>query len=389
MRDAVIISSVRTPVGRCRGALASVPAHVLGAAAVREAVKRAKVDPARIDDVVFANLMNNEINNMGRMVALEAGLPISVGGITLDRQCAASLNALAYGAIQIMAGFADVIVAGGVESDSRRTYSMEKPEIAYSVAPPRFVDIHTSPDSIGNPSMGITAENVAARWKISRRELDEFAVRSHALATAAWAAGRYDDEVVPIEVKGPKGRVTVVDRDESVRADCTLETLSGLKPAFKPDGVVTAGNSSPMSDGGGAMVIVDRETAKSLGAEPMAVFRGYAVAGVDPNVMGIGPVAATEKLLRQQGLGVGDIDLWELNEAFASQSIACIRAIGMEPDRVNPNGGAIAIGHPLAGSGAVLVARTVRELKRRDLRRAVVTFCVGGGQGVAVLLERE
>ncbi len=389
MRDAVIISSVRTPVGRCRGALASVPAHVLGAAAVREAVKRAKVDPARIDDVVFANLMNNEINNMGRMVALEAGLPVSVGGITLDRQCAASLNALAYGAIQIMAGFADVIVAGGVESDSRRTYSMEKPEIAYSVAPPRFVDIHTSPDSIGNPSMGITAENVAARWKISRRELDEFAVRSHALATAAWAAGRFDDEVVPIEVKGPKGRVTVVDRDESVRADCTLDTLSGLKPAFKPDGVVTAGNSSPMSDGGGAMVIVDRETAKSLGAEPMAVFRGYAVAGVDPNVMGIGPVAATEKLLRQQGLGVGDIDLWELNEAFASQSIACIRTIGMEPERVNPNGGAIAIGHPLAGSGAVLVARTVRELKRRDLRRAVVTFCVGGGQGVAVLLERE
>jgi acetyl-CoA C-acetyltransferase len=389
MRDAVIISSVRTPVGRCRGALAPVPAHVLGAAAVREAVRRANIDPERIDDVVFANLMNNEINNMGRMVALEAGLPVSVGGITLDRQCAASLNALAYGAMQIMAGFADVIVAGGVESDSRRTYSLEKCETAYSVMPPRFVDIHTSPDRIGNPSMGITAENIAARWGIGRQEMDEFAVRSHRLAAEAWAAGRFDDEIVPIEVSGPKGTAVVVCRDESVRADCSLEQLAALRPAFKPDGLVTAGNSSPMSDGGGAMVIVDRDTARALGAEPLAVFRGYAVAGVDPNVMGIGPVAAVGKLLAQSGLAVADIDLWELNEAFAAQSIACIRDIGMDIDKVNPNGGAIAIGHPLAGSGAVLVARTVREMRRRDLGRAVVTFCVGGGQGVAVLLERD
>jgi len=389
MRDAVIISSVRTPVGRCRGALAPVPAHVLGAAAVREAVRRANIDPERIDDVVFANLMNNEINNMGRMVALEAGLPVSVGGITLDRQCAASLNALAYGAMQIMAGFADVIVAGGVESDSRRTYSLEKCETAYSVMPPRFVDIHTSPDRIGNPSMGITAENIAARWGIGRQEMDAFAVRSHRFAAEAWAAGRFDDEIVPIEVKGPKGTAVVVGRDESVRADCSLEQLAALRPAFKPDGLVTAGNSSPMSDGGGAMVIVDRDTARALGAEPLAVFRGYAVAGVDPNVMGIGPVAAVGKLLVQNGLAVADIDLWELNEAFAAQSIACIRDIGMDIDKVNPNGGAIAIGHPLAGSGAVLVARTVREMRRRDLGRAVVTFCVGGGQGVAVLLERD
>lgn len=389
MREAVLISSVRTPVGRCRGALAPVPAHVIGAAAVREAVRRANIDPERIDDVVFANLMNNEINNMGRMVALEAGLPISVGGITLDRQCAASLNALAYGAIQIMAGFADVIVAGGAESDSRRTYSLEKCETAYSVMPPRFVDIHTSPDRIGNPSMGITAENIAERWKISRQEMDEFALRSHRLAAAAWAAGRFDDEIAPIEVKGSKGKTSVVDRDESVRADCTLEQLAALRPAFKPDGLVTAGNSSPMSDGGGAMVLVDRDTARAMGAEPLAVFRGYAVAGVDPNIMGIGPVAAVGKLLARAGLAVGDIDLWELNEAFAAQSLACIRDIGMDPEKVNPNGGAIAIGHPLAGSGAVLVARTVREMRRRDLGRAVVTFCVGGGQGVAVLLERD
>lgn len=387
MREAVIISAVRTPVGRCRGALAAVPAHMLGAAAVREAVKRAGVDPERIDDVIFANLMNNEINNMGRMVALEAGLPISVGGITLDRQCAASLNALAYGAIQIMAGFADVIVAGGVESDSRRTYSLEKCDTAYSVMPPRFVDIHTSPDAIGNPPMGITAENIAKRWKLTRAELDLFAVRSHALASAAWHAGRFADEVVPITVPLGKGKTATVDRDESVRADCTPESLAKLRPAFLADGVVTAGNSSPMSDGGGAVVIVDRDTAKSLGAQPMAVVRGYAVAGVDPNIMGIGPVAAVAKLLKKHDLEVADIDLWELNEAFAAQSLACIRDIGMDLAKVNPNGGAIAIGHPLAGSGAVLVARTVREMQRRALRRAVITFCVGGGQGVAVLLE--
>ncbi|MDC7784364.1 thiolase family protein [Rhodoplanes sp. TEM] len=389
MREAVIVSAVRTPVGRCRGSLASVPAHVLGAAVVAEAVKRTGLDPERIDDVIFANLMNNEINNMGRMVALEAGLPISVGGVTLDRQCAASLNALAYGAIQIMAGFADVIVAGGAESDSRRTYSLEKCDTAWSVTPPRWVDIHTSPDRIGNPSMGVTAETVAARYGLTRRELDAFSVRSHVLAAAAWDAGRFDDEVVPITVDAGKGRTVVVARDESVRADCTVETLAALRPCFVENGIVTPGNSSPMSDGGGAMVVTSRETAQSLGLAPMAVFRGYAVAGVDPNVMGIGPVAAVAKLMRRTGLAVADVDLWELNEAFASQSLACIRDIGMDLDKVNPNGGAIAIGHPLAGSGAVLVARTVREMERRDLHRAVVTFCVGGGQGVAVLLERD
>jgi len=389
MREAVIVSAVRTPVGRCRGALAPVPAHILGAAAVRAAVKRTGIDPARIDDVIFANLMNNEINNMGRMVALEADLPLSVPGITLDRQCAASLNALAYGAIQIMAGFADVIVAGGVESDSRRTYSLEKAEVAYSVAPPKFADIHTAPDRIGHVTMGITAENVARKYGFSRRELDEFAVRSHALAAAAWDAGRFDDALVPIEVDLGKGRTATVRRDECVRADCTIETLAALRPAFIPDGLVTAGNSSPMSDGAGAMVIMEREAAEAEGLDILAIFRGYSVAGVDPNVMGLGPIAAVDKLLKRAGLGVADIDLWELNEAFAAQALACIRDIGMPIERVNPNGGAIALGHPLAGTGAILAAKTVDEMRRRSLANAVISFCVGGGQGVAVLLTRE
>ncbi|WP_413733031.1 thiolase family protein [Sodalis sp. RH20] len=389
MRDAVIVSAVRTPVGKCRGVLAAVPAHILGALTVREAVARANIEPESIDDVIFANLMNNEINNMGRMVALEAGLPVSVPGITLDRQCAASLNALAYGAIQIAAGFADVIVAGGVESDSRRTWQLEKNDSAYAVQPPRFVDIHTSPDSLGNPPMGITAENVAARYGLSRRQLDEFALRSHRLAGAAWQAGRFEEQIVPVPVTDKKGRQTQVSRDEPLRTDCSLDALASLRPSFKQDGVVTAGNSSPMSDGAGAMVLMERSLAEKNGHAILGVFRGYAAAGVDPNLMGLGPVPATAKLLKQAGLAVGDIDLWELNEAFAAQSLACIREIGMDPARVNPNGGAIALGHPLAGTGAILTAKTLYEMKRRNLDKAVIAFCVGGGQGVAVLLTRN
>ncbi|MGE4528088.1 MAG: acetyl-CoA C-acyltransferase, partial [Rhodospirillaceae bacterium] len=258
---------------------------------------------------------------------------------------------------------------------------------AYSVQPPKFVDIHTAPDSVWHVSKGITAENVARKYGIGREELDLFSERSHRLAAKAWDAGIFDAQIVPVEVKGRKG-VNVVTRDESVRPDCSVETLSKLRPAFLPDGIVTAGNSSPMSDGAGAMVIMERALAEKAGLEVMAVFRGYAAAGVDPKIMGVGPVAATAKLLRQTGCRVKDVDLWELNEAFASQSIACIRDIGMDIDKVNPNGGAIAIGHPLAGTGAILTAKTVYEMKRANLDKAVITFCVGGGQGVAVLLTR-
>jgi acetyl-CoA C-acetyltransferase len=388
MKEAVIVSAVRTPIGRCRGVLAPVPAHVLGALAVKETVRRIGIAPESIDDVIFANLMNNEINNMGRMVALEAGLPISVPGITLDRQCAASLNALAYGAIQIMAGFAETVVVGGVESDSRRTWSLEKTETAYSVQPPRFVDIHTSPDRLGNPSMGITAENIARRYGLKRNEVDEFSLRSHQLAAAAWKAGRFDEQIVPVSLPVKKGREIVIQNDESVRADCSLAALAALRPSFCDDGMVTAGNSSPMSDGAGALVVMERSLAEKNGLDILAVFRGYAAAGVDPNLMGLGPVPATAKLLQQTHLSVKDIDLWELNEAFAAQSLACIQEIGMDPDRVNPNGGAIALGHPLAGSGAILATKAVYDLRLRNLNTAVVTFCVGGGQGVAVLLTR-
>jgi acetyl-CoA acetyltransferase family protein len=305
MKEAVIVSAARTPIGRCRGSLAPVPAHILGALAVKEAVKRARINPENIDDVIFANLMNNEINNMGRMVALEAGLPISVPGITLDRQCAASLNALAYGAIQIMAGFAKTIVVGGVESDSRRTWCLEKTDVSYSVQPPSFVDIHTSPDRLGNPSMGITAENIAKRYSFTRKELDEFSLRSHHLATKAWDAKRFDEQIIPVSYFDKKKTEIIIRKDESVRADCTLDSLSALRPCFLSDGIVTAGNSSPMSDGAGALVIMERSLAEAQRLPILAVFSGYAAAGVDPNYMGLGPIPATAKLLDQTGLSVG------------------------------------------------------------------------------------
>ncbi|MGB9661890.1 MAG: thiolase family protein [Moorellaceae bacterium] len=388
MREAVIVSAVRTPVGRCRGVLAPVPAHELGALVVREAVRRAGINPEEIDEVIFANLMNNEINNMARMVLLSAGLPMSVPGITLDRQCAASLNAIAYAAILIQAGYADIIVAGGVESDSRRCYVMEKPVQAYQVAPPQWAVIHTAPGEL-NVTMGMSAENVAEKFGITRRECDEFALLSHRKATKAWEAGYFDEQIVPVEVTQEKGKKVVVTRDECVRPDTSMEDLSALPPVFKKDGIVTAGNSSPMSDGAGAVVVMEKEKAKALGLEIMAKVKGYAAAGVDPRIMGIGPIAATQKLFRLTGMTMKDIDLIELNEAFASQAIACIRELNIDMEKLNVNGGAIALGHPLAGTGAILTAKMVYELKRRGLQTGLISFCAGGGQGVSVILERE
>lgn len=389
MREAVIVAAVRTPVGKCRGALAAIPAHELGALVVKEAVKRAKIDPAKIDDVIFGNLMNNEVNNMARMVSLAAGLPITVPAITIDRQCPSSLNAFAYAAILIQGGYGDIIVAGGVESDSRRTYTMEKPSTAYQVMPPRWSEVTTTPLEMGNPSMGITAENLAEQYKISRQECDEFAVTSHQKAAKAWDAGYFEGQYIPVEVSLGKGKKVIFAKDEPLRPETSLESLSTLRPVFKKDGVVTAGNSSPMSDGAGAVVVMEKEMAKSLGLEILAKFKAYAAAGVDPHIMGIGPVAATRKLFAQTGMTMKDIDLIELNEAFASQSIACVRDLGIDVKKLNVNGGAIALGHPLAGTGAILLTKMVYELKRTGLKTGLISFCAGGGQGVSVVIERE
>lgn len=389
MREAVIVSAARTPVGKCRGVLAPLKAHELGALAIKEAVSRANINPEDIDEVIFGNLMNNEVNNMSRMVSLAAGLPISVPGITVDRQCAASLNAFAYAAILIQSGFADIVVAGGVESDSNRPYLMEKPTAAYQVMPPRWSDIYVTPKEFGNPSMIQTAENLADKYGITRQECDAFSVLSHQKAGRAWDGGYFDSQVVPVIVPQGKGKTITVAKDEAVRPDTTEEILGKLSAIVKNDGVVTAGNSSPMSDGAGVVVVMEKEKAKSLGLEILAKFKSYAAAGVDPAIMGIGPVAATKKLFTQTGMTMKDIDLIEMNEAFASQSLACIRELNMDMDKLNVNGGAIAIGHPLGGTGGILLTKMVYELKRRDLQTGLISFCCGGGMGVSVVIERE
>lgn len=386
-REAVIVSAVRTPVGRCRGALAAVGAPELGALVIAEAVRRAGLQGEEVEEVIFGNLGNNDSANLARVVTLQAGLPFMVPAITIDRQCSSGLNAIAIGALMIEAGEADILVAGGTESDSNRPHLMEKARVAYQVAPPQWLVRRTAPGAL-NVSMGTTAENLGRKYHITREECDAFALESHRKAAAAQAAGRFDAQMIPVTVPGKRGKTTVVDRDECVRPESTMETLGRLPTAFEPDGVCTAGNSSPMSDGAGAVVLMDRETAEKKGLEPLAVFRGFAVTGCDPSIMGIGPVEAIRKVLRKTGLTLEEMDLIELNEAFATQSIACIRELGLDMDKVNVNGGALALGHPLAGTGAILTAKLLYELKRRRARYGLVAFCMAGGQGGAAVFER-
>lgn len=386
-REAVIVSAVRTPVGRCRGALAAVGAPELGALVIAEAVRRAGLQGEEVEEVIFGNLGNNDSANLARVVTLQAGLPFTVPAITIDRQCSSGLNAIAIGALMIEAGEADIVVAGGTESDSNRPHLMEKARVAYQVAPPQWLVRRTAPGAL-NVSMGTTAENLGRKYHITREECDAFALESHRKAAAAQAAGRFDAQMIPVTVPGKRGKATVVDRDECVRPESTMETLGRLPTAFEPDGVCTAGNSSPMSDGAGAVVLMDRETAEKKGLEPLAVFRGFAVTGCDPSIMGIGPVEAIRKVLRKTGLTLEEMDLIELNEAFATQSIACIRELGLDMDKVNVNGGALALGHPLAGTGAILTAKLLYELKRRRARYGLVAFCMAGGQGGAAVFER-
>ena len=386
-REAVIVSAVRTPVGRCRGALAAVGAPELGALVIAEAVRRAGLQGEEVEEVIFGNLGNNDSANLARVVTLQAGLPFTVPAITIARQCSSGLNAIAIGALMIEAGEADIVVAGGTESDSNRPHLMEKARVAYQVAPPQWLVRRTAPGAL-NVSMGTTAENLGRKYHITREECDAFALESHRKAAAAQAAGRFDEQMIPVTVPGKRGKTTVVDRDECVRPESTMETLGSLPTAFEPDGVCTAGNSSPMSDGAGAVVLMDRETAEKKGLEPLAVFRGFAVTGCDPSIMGIGPVEAIRKVLRKTGLTLEEMDLIELNEAFATQSIACIRELGLDMDKVNVNGGALALGHPLAGTGAILTAKLLYELKRRRARYGLVAFCMAGGQGGAAVFER-
>jgi 3-oxoadipyl-CoA thiolase len=386
---AVVLSAVRTPVGRYGGALAGERPDDLAATMIAEAVSRSGVPAGEIEDVYFgaANQAGEDNRNVARMGALLAGLPESVAGVTVNRLCASGLSAVVSACHAVVAGDGDLFVAGGVESMSRAPLVMAKPEHAFPRGNQTVWDT-TLGWRFPNPrmeemfpleSMGETGENVAERYGISREEQDEFGLRSHRRWTEADDKGHFENELVPI------GDVA---RDEHPRPDTSLEKLATLKPAFREGGTVTAGNSSGINDGAAALVIASEERANELGVEPLGAFVGSAVAGVDPRVMGIGPVPAVRKLLERAGIEVSDIDLVELNEAFASQSLVVIRELGLDPERVNVNGGAIALGHPLGMSGARLVVTLLHELRRRDGKYGLATLCVGVGQGQAALFER-
>ncbi|QXJ36759.1 Acetyl-CoA acetyltransferase [Parageobacillus caldoxylosilyticus] len=323
-RDAVIVSAVRTAIARQGGALATVPAHIFGAEVIKEAMRRANIVPEMVDDVIMGNVLSGG-GNIARLTALQTGLSLELTGLTVDRQCGSGINAVNLAAQAISAGDGDVYIAGGVESMSRAPYLMDRPEKPYSSTPPSFRKSQLSPKEIGDPPMGITAENLVKKYGISREEQDEFALRSQQKMARAMQEGRFKEQIVPITVPVKKGEPIIFDTDEHPRPNTTMEALAKLPPAFLEGGTVTAGNSSGLNDGASALVIMSREKAEELGLTPLAVIRAYAVAGVDPNIMGIGPVPATRKVLKKAGLTLDDMDLIEINEAFAAQVIACDR----------------------------------------------------------------
>jgi 3-oxoadipyl-CoA thiolase len=382
--EAVILSAVRTPVGRYGGALSGVRPDDLAALVIAEAIERSGVPAGEIEDVYFgaANQAGEDNRNVARMAALLAGLSEAVAGVTVNRLCASGLTAVVSACHAVRAGDGDLFVAGGVESMSRAPLVMAKPEngdqtvwdttLGWRFPNPRMKAMFPL------ESMGETGENVAERWSIGREEQDAFALESHRRWAAAHEAGRFAAELVP---------VGEVDRDEHPRPDTSAEKLAALKPAFREGGTLTAGNSSGLNDGAAALVVASEERAKDLGVSPLGRFVASAVAGVDPRVMGIGPIPAVRKVLSRAGIGTAELDLVELNEAFASQSLQVIRELGLDPERVNVNGGAIAIGHPLGMSGARLVVSLLHELRRRDGRYGLATLCVGVGQGQAAIFE--
>jgi acetyl-CoA acyltransferase len=392
MREAVIVSAVRTAVGRApRGSLRNTRPDDMAGWVVKEALNRAPgVKPEEIDDLVIGCSFPEAEQglNVARLIAYIAGLPYQVPGQTVNRFCSSGLQAIAIGAEHIMCGFADVIIAGGVESMSMVPMGGNK-------TVPNLKLIEKYPE--GYTAMGVTAENVARKYGINRADQDAFALKSHQKAAAAIKAGRFKDEILPIKTKTQEvaedGKVTfrefVFDTDEGVRADTTLEALGKLRPAFSITGSVTPGNSSPLNDGASAVVLMSKEKAKSLGLAPMATFRSFAVAGVPPELMGIGPVEAIPKALKFAGLNLSQIDLFELNEAFASQALYVCRTLGLDMDKVNVNGGAIALGHALGNSGARLTTTLMHAMKRQNARYGIVSMCIGFGMGAAGVFERE
>ena len=381
----------RTAIGKMGGGLSTTPAVELGALVIKEALQRAGVKPEQVDHVYMGNVLQAALGqNPARQAALKAGLPYTSTAVTVNIVCGSGLNCVNMAAQMIEAGDADIVVAGGMENMSMAPYALTKARFGYRMNNATMIDTMVNDglwDAFNDYHMGITAENVAEKYGITREQLDEFAANSQQKAVAAQESGAFDEEIVPVEVKSKKGTV-VFNKDEGPREGTTAESLSKLKPAFKKDGIVTAGNSSGINDGAAAVVVMSEEKAKELGVKPMAVWIGGALGGVDPAIMGVGPVEASTRLFKKTGLGVQDLDLIESNEAFAAQSVAVAGDLKFDMSKVNVNGGAIALGHPIGASGCRVLVTLLYAMKHKNAKRGLATLCIGGGQGCATIVEQ-
>lgn len=388
----VIASAARTPVGAYGGAFKTVSARELGAVAAKEAIKRAGIKPEDIDESILGCVLQaGNGQNIARQIALDAGIPIEKPAMTLNIVCGSGLRSVSLAAQMIIAGDCDVVLAGGTESMSQAPYLLTDERWGARMGDKKVVDEMIKDglwDAFNDYHMGVTAENIAEKFGLTREEQDALAADSQQKAAKARAEGRFKDEIVPVEVKGRKGKVTVVDTDEYIKEGVTKESISGLRPAFIKDGTVTAANASGINDGAACLVIMSEEKAKELGVKPLATIIGYASAGVDPKVMGTGPIPSSKKALEKAGVTVEELDLVESNEAFAAQSYAVRNEMGFDPEKTNVNGGAIAIGHPIGGSGARILTTLLYEMEKRDSKKGLATLCIGGGMGTALVVER-
>ncbi|MDO4485407.1 MAG: acetyl-CoA C-acetyltransferase [Bacillota bacterium] len=392
MRDVVIVSAARTPIGSFGGALKSVPTRTLGAIAVKEAIKRAGINAEDIDEVVLGCVLQGALGqNIARQIAMDAGIPKEVPAMTLNKVCGSGLRAISLAAQMIKAGDAEIVVAGGAENMSMAAYAMPAARWGARMNNTKMVDMMVNDglwDAFNDYHMGITAENVAEQWGLTREDLDAFSVASQEKAEAAIKAGKFKDEIVPVEIPQRKGDPIIFDTDEHPKFGTTMEKVGKLKPAFKKDGIVTAANASGINDAGAAVIVMSKEKADALGLTPMCTIKSYASAGVDPSIMGVGPVPSSQKALEKAGLKIEDIDLIEANEAFAAQSLAVGKDLGIDPAKLNVNGGAIALGHPIGASGCRILITLIHEMAKRDAKTGLATLCIGGGQGTAIVVER-
>lgn len=392
MREVVIVSAARTPIGSFGGSLKGIPTRQLGAIAIKAAVERAGIKPEMVEEVIMGAVLQGGLGqNVARQMTLDAGLPIEVPAMTINKVCGSGLRAVELAAQIIKAGDADIVVAGGAENMSATAYAMPAARWGARMNNAQMVDMMVNDglwDAFNGYHMGITAENVAEQWGITREELDEFSVISQNRAEAAIKAGKFKDEIVPVEIPQRKGDPIIFDTDEFPKFGTTIEKVAKLKGAFKKDGVVTAANASGINDAGAAVVVMSKEKADELGIKPLCTIKSYASAGVDPSIMGVGPVPASEKALKKAGLTVADMDLVEANEAFAAQSLAVRKDLGLDPEKTNVNGGAIAIGHPIGASGCRILISLIYEMMKRDSKYGLATLCIGGGMGTALVVER-